>query len=103
MSDTPAPPARMPVITCVELDAATCSTPGCDHSSHDGVPMTLAGRCHPESATVCAYLDGLLSVKCATCNTAIALVAVASTLAVARADRQRRVLTRANARPEFRN
>jgi hypothetical protein len=52
-----------------------CSTPGCDHTSHEG--LFLHGRCHPESVADVVYQDGCLTITCSKCKKEIAVVAVA--------------------------
>jgi hypothetical protein len=60
-----------------QLDAGTCSTPGCDHASHDG--LYLHGRCHPASPTWAEYrATGVVRITCGTCRKLICEIAVAS-------------------------
>lgn len=59
-----------------QLDRMTCQTPGCNHSSHDG--MFFHGRCHVQSPTWAEYKDGNLTVTCAECKSVICVIAVAS-------------------------
>ena len=60
-----------------DLDEVRCQSPGCDHKDHDD-GFFLHGRCHMESGMEVQYMDGQLFVRCNTCKTQVAAVAVSS-------------------------
>lgn len=65
-----------------DLDRATeggCSTPGCDHSRHDG-PLVIGPACHGERRpnTVNAmYRGGRLTLACPECDAEVVTVVLA--------------------------
>lgn len=61
-------------LTRRDLDAAACSTPGCDHTAHDG--LILNGRCHPRGTTLSEYRDGIVTITCAECGRVVTQIAV---------------------------
>jgi hypothetical protein len=65
-------------LTRRELDAQTCDTPGCDHSTHDGDGLYLTGRCHAGAPTQVLYRDGTLTLRCYVCRADIVYIAVAA-------------------------
>jgi hypothetical protein len=66
-------------LTRRELDGLSCMTPGCDHTTHDG--LVLFGRCHPRAPTVVQYRNGVVRVMCWECRALIAAIAVEGGLA----------------------
>jgi hypothetical protein len=61
-------------LTRTQLDNMHCSTPGCDHSAHDG--LMLVGKCHPRAAQTACYRDGVLVIACALCRKIVMRIAV---------------------------
>lgn len=59
-----------------QLESMGCSTPGCDHSAHDG-PLFLHARCHTGAKTRASYEGGVLTITCAVCKAVVAQIAVA--------------------------
>lgn len=55
-----------------DLDAMVC------RNCHNGKGLNLHSACHVTSPTWSRYEDGVLVVRCATCNKVIVEVAVAS-------------------------
>lgn len=69
----------MTVLTKKDLDAAGCSTPGCQH---DHTILHFRGRCHPHGPVSALYdrRSGEIVISCARCQKLIARVAVAGGL-----------------------
>lgn len=68
MSQTP--------LTRTALDNASCQKPGCDnHASHSR--FHLHARCHMNRGLSLSYLNGILFVACAVCNSPVASIEVA--------------------------
>lgn len=65
-------------LTRVELDRAQCATPGCTHEDHS--ELFLHARCHMNAGLQVSYslVTGTLKIACLTCDTPIAVVAVAA-------------------------
>lgn len=63
-------------LTRNELDAAHCATPGCDHTSHDG--LILTGACHYGAPTIVTYSKGVLTIECAVCRKFVTRIAVSA-------------------------
>lgn len=57
----------MKPLTRKDLDAASCSGPGCTHEAHDG-PLFLHARCHPAGRTQVEYQRGVMTVGCGECG-----------------------------------
>jgi len=64
-------------LTRKDLDQATCSVPGCDHTTHTGEGLFLTGVCHPGAPVRAFYHEGLLKFSCASCGQHITSIAVA--------------------------
>jgi hypothetical protein len=63
-------------LTQRELNSVGCETPGCDHTTHDG--LYLHSNCHPEMPTWTHYnaVSGTLRIECALCGHPIVRIAV---------------------------
>ena len=66
--------ATAAVLTRQQLDTLSCATPGCDHTTHDG--LILSARCHSRRGVQAKYQDGILTFTCGICGSFIAKVAV---------------------------
>lgn len=64
----------MAPLTQYELDQMRCGKPGCECTT-----ISLRGNCHPEDPLRITYDrdDGVLTVRCATCDELVAYVEVA--------------------------
>jgi len=63
-------------VTRRQLDEATCSAPGCDHTAHDD-GLWLHAACHPDQPVQAFYLDGVIEMQCAICGRMVVRVEVA--------------------------
>lgn len=63
-------------LTREQLDKLGCNTPGC---TCDDSELVIRSRCHDEAPTWAWYdkRDGTLTVKCAVCDSTVAVVQVA--------------------------
>lgn len=59
-----------------DLNQMHCSEPGCGCNHHDD--LALHSGCHTGSPTFAWYKEGILTIKCAICETVITKIAVAS-------------------------
>lgn len=55
--------------------AGGCQMPGCDHA-HEGGPLVLASRCHPEAGTRFSInvAKKTMNVDCAACDKPIIMI-----------------------------
>jgi hypothetical protein len=63
------------LLTCEHFDAIVCTHQG--QGVGEG-PLTLNPRCHIGSAVIVTYVDGIVSVACASCRTVVAHIPVVS-------------------------
>lgn len=63
-------------LTRAELDAATCSNPGCAHDHDDG-PLYLHATCHAAAPVDTRYEHGEIVLTCGLCDREVARIAVA--------------------------
>jgi hypothetical protein len=61
-----------------DLDASSCSTPGCNHKAHDGGLLLGARCCQSSSLRVLYMADGVLEIRCAKCRKPVCAIEVAS-------------------------
>jgi len=66
----------MKPLTRRELDAVKCTTPGCDHSTHDKGGLLLKAACHARGGTIVAYENGVVTVTCAICTRFVVAIVV---------------------------
>lgn len=59
-----------------QLDKAHCSTPGCNHKTHD--ELWLHAACHTGEGVVAKYSQGQLSIYCRRCKKLVVEIAVAA-------------------------
>lgn len=63
-----------PPLTRADLDLMRCAAPDCGC----GGELWFHSACHPEIPAWAVYDDGMITLRCAECDTAIAEIVVAS-------------------------
>ncbi len=67
-------------VTRVILDAETCADPDCQAPHGTKTPLFLHGACHPTVPTWAVYEDGVMTMRCAECDTFVMSFLVADTV-----------------------
>ena len=81
-----------------DMNKGVCSTPGCDHGSHD-TGLVMTARCHPDASVLVVYLadQGAAVVKCSVCDEIVTKMAVASEVERRQASALMRIAQKARA------
>lgn len=66
----------MKALHAEQLDHMGCSTPGCEHTTHDA-GMWVHSDCHPDEPLRAMYVDGEIRLSCALCEAPVAKISVA--------------------------